>query len=53
MVFRGNMLHLLESYSSDRKCYVQLNKETSEISNTDIGVPQGSVQRPLIFIVCK
>ena len=40
-----------ESYLSNRRQYVFLNGESSEIRNTTCGVPQGSVLGPLLFLV--
>lgn len=58
---RGNVLKLIESYLSNRKQFTQItricpkiNKEvnfTSEKRYVNLGVPQGSVLGPLLFII--
>ena len=48
---RGGMLGVLSSYLSDRKLYVQISKHKSRITDTDIGIPQGSVLGPLLFLL--
>ena len=47
----GNLLNLLVSYLHNRKQRVALNGFFSEYTNTESGVPQGSVLGPLLFLV--
>lgn len=49
--FRGNFLSWLMSYLQYRKIYVKLNNVLSNIQAMDLGVPQGSVLGPLIFLM--
>ena len=44
-----NTLKMLFSYLTNRKQRVKVNKSFSEPVKTIIGVPQGSVLRPLLF----
>ena len=48
---RGNMLELLRSYLNNRKQYVCSGSDRSGLIDVDVGVPQGSVLGPLLFIV--
>ena len=48
---RGKMLQLLNSYLQDRKQYVKNGDVESIILHVLIGVPQGSVLGPLLFII--
>ena len=48
---RGQMLKLLESYLSERKQFVDFGGYVSTCKSIDIGVPQGSVLGPLLFLV--
>jgi retron-type reverse transcriptase len=42
---------LMENLLTDRKYKVKLNDVESEIKNSDIGVPEGSITGPLLFII--
>ena len=48
---RGNALLLLKSYLTSRKQFVTFDGHRSEIKDVRIGVPQGSVLGPLLFLV--
>lgn len=49
--FRGNFLSWLMSYLEYRKIYVKINNETSDMHHIDLGVPQGSILGPLLFLI--
>ena len=48
---RDDAYKWFESYLSNRRQYVFLNGESSEIRNTTCGVPQGSCLGPLLFLI--
>ena len=48
---RGNMLKWFQSYRSDRKQYVSVNGQSSELLDNTCGVPQGSVLGLLLFLI--
>ena len=48
---RGNALQLIKSYLSERQHYVKLNNTLSNGKLLEIGVPQGSVLGPLLFLI--
>lgn len=48
---RGKANDLLKSYLSHRKQRVRLGKATSDYLNVNLGVPQGSILGPLLFVV--
>ena len=47
--FSTNALNLMHSYLKNRKQKVQINNKFSVERNVIAGVPQGSIDRPLLF----
>ena len=49
---KGNMLKCFESYLTNRKQYIQIDKETeTALQDVICGVPQGSIFDPLLFLI--
>ena len=48
---RGHVLITLKSYLTNRSQFVQIAEFISSTAFVDIGVPQGSVIGPLLFII--
>ena len=48
---RGSSLQWQKSYPYERKQYVYINGECSELKQISCGVPQGSVLGPLFFLI--
>ena len=48
---RGIPLNWLKSYLLDRKCFVEIGSYKSNLKTFNIGVPQGSILGPLLFLV--
>ena len=44
-------LKLMQSYLTNRKQYVEINNTQSTKNDITVGVPQGSILRPLLFII--
>jgi len=48
---RGTSLKWIEDYLTNRRQYVEYNTSNSKMGNVSIGVPQGSILGPLLFLV--
>ena len=48
---RGIPLRWITSYLSNRKCYVELGSYRSKLNTFNIGVPQGSILGPTLFLI--
>jgi hypothetical protein len=48
---KGNELGWFQSYLRDRQQCVMLNGETSTVNTLNIGIPQGSVLGPILFLI--
>ena len=48
---RGSTLQWFKSYLHERKQYVYINGECSELKQISCGVPQGFVLGPLLFLI--
>ena len=48
---RGQAEKSIKSYLSERNQFVQIGQNVSSTLKTHVGVPQGSVLRPLLFLV--
>ena len=49
--FQSQAITLISSYLSDRQQYVVYNEGKSDLVETNIGVPQGSILGPLLFLI--
>ena len=49
--FRGPIWNLLKSYLSERKICTKMNQKVSKLHIVKFGVPQGSVLRPILFLL--
>ena len=48
---RGTALDWIRSYLSNRKQFVSYGSKKSDVGNIEIGVPQGSILGPLLFLL--
>ena len=48
---RGIPLKFIESYLSNRYQYVKMNEKSSKLECINIGIPQGSILGPLLFLL--
>ena len=48
---RGTPLKWLTSYLTDRKCFVEVGSHKSRTRTFNIGVPQGSILGPTLFLI--
>ena len=49
--FQAQAINLISSYLSNRKQYVVYNDSKSDLVDINIGVPQGSILGPLLFLI--
>ena len=48
---RGFALRWLQSYLENRKCFIAINNLKSDVLTFNVGVPQGSVLGPILFLL--
>jgi hypothetical protein len=48
---RGSALQWIKSHFTNRQQYVEFNSTCSSLSKIKCGVPQGSILRPLFFLI--
>ena len=48
---KGNNIRWFESYLTNRKQFLSFNDKNTNFANITCGVPQGSILRPLLFLI--
>ena len=48
---RGVPLEWFQSYLTDRQCYLEIDKFKSNLNTFNVGVPQGSILGPILFLI--
>ena len=51
LVIRGVSLEFFKNYLANREQFVRLNSTKSSLEQISIGVPEGSITRPILFLI--